>query len=69
MARSAEPVIIKRYGGKRLYNPDLGAYVTLADLAHMVEDDEELAVIEAGTGEDITGSVLRQIIRARGRYG
>ena len=57
MARSAEPVTIKRYGGERLYNPILGAY------------DDEFVVAEARTGEGITRSALRQIIRARGRHG
>ena len=69
MARSAEPVTIKRYGGGRLYNPVLGACCTLEELANMVEDDDEFVVAEASTGEDITRSVLRQIIRARCRHG
>jgi polyhydroxyalkanoate synthesis repressor PhaR len=69
MAQSADPVTIKRYGRRRLYNPVLAAYVTLDDLAVMVEDDEDFRVTEAETGEDITPIVLRQIISARGRHG
>ena len=59
------PVTIKRYANSRLYEPAAGRYLTLADLAQMVEDDEEFVVREAPTGEDITQSILRQIILER----
>src|SRR6267154_2669217 len=62
MAITAYPVLIKRYEGRRLYQPDAGTYLTLDDLAAMVEDDEAFTVREAATGEDITRSVLTQII-------
>ena len=65
MAPIPHPVVIKVYGNRRLYRPDAGIYVTLDDLAAMVEDDEEFAVCEARTGEDITPSILKQIIRKR----
>ena len=42
---------------------------TLGDLAHLVEDDEDFVVTEAETGEDITRSVLKQIIVERRRHG
>ena len=58
----SEPVLIKRYDGRRLYRPDAGTYLTLDDLAVMVEDDEAFAVREAATGKDITPSILKQII-------
>jgi polyhydroxyalkanoate synthesis regulator protein len=45
--------------------PDMGVYVTLDDLAAMIEDDEDFAVCEARTGEDITPSILKLIIRKR----
>jgi polyhydroxyalkanoate synthesis regulator protein len=64
-----DPVLIKRYDGRRLYRPDVGAYLTLDDLAAMVDDDETFAVREAGTGEDITPSILKQIIRKRAFHG
>ncbi len=54
---------------KRLYDPAAGAYLTLDDLALLAEDDEDFAVTEAETGEDITGSVLKQIIVERRRHG
>jgi polyhydroxyalkanoate synthesis regulator protein len=58
----SDPVLIKRYDARRLYRPDAGTYLTLDDLAVMVEDDEAFAVREAATGEDITPSILKQII-------
>jgi polyhydroxyalkanoate synthesis repressor PhaR len=64
-----EPVTIKRYAGRRLYHPGLGVYLTVDDLAAMVEDDEDFVVREAETGEDITRSVLKQIIVERGNHG
>jgi polyhydroxyalkanoate synthesis repressor PhaR len=57
-----DPVLIKKYPNHRLYRPDAGRYLTLDDLAAMVEDDETFAVREAATGEDITPSILKQII-------
>ena len=69
MAPSPQPVVIKVYGNRRLYRPDAGAYVTLDDLAAMVEDDEAFAVIAADSGTDITSSILQQIIRKRALHG
>ena len=59
----SEPVPIKRYANRRLYQPDACRYVTLDDLATMVEDDTAFTVREAATGEDITPSILQQITR------
>ncbi len=58
----SQPVLIKRYDGRRLYRPDAGTYLTLDDLVAMVEDDTAFAVREAATGEDIAPSILKQII-------
>jgi polyhydroxyalkanoate synthesis regulator protein len=69
MAPSPQSVVIKLYGNRRLYRPDAGAYVTLDDLAAMVEDDEEFAVIEAGSGIDLTSSIRQHIIRKRALHG
>ncbi len=66
---AAEPVVIKRYAGRRLYVPNLGAYLSINDLAAMVEDDEDFLVTDAATGADITRSVLKQIIIERGSHG
>jgi polyhydroxyalkanoate synthesis repressor PhaR len=69
MATSEQPVIIKKYPNRRLYRPAAGAYVTLDDLTAMVEDDEDFVVLEAKTGEDVTPSILKQIIRQRVFHG
>lgn len=57
-----EPVTIKKYANRRLYNTGTSTYVTLEDLAAMVKDGEDFVVFDAKTGEDITRSVLAQII-------
>lgn len=62
MAKSAEPVTIKKYANRRLYNTGTSTYVTLEDLATMVKDGEDFLVYDAKSGEDITRSVLAQII-------
>jgi polyhydroxyalkanoate synthesis repressor PhaR len=69
MTQAGQPITIKRYAGRRLYHAAIGSYLTLDDLAAMVEDDEEFVVREAETGADITRSVLKQIIVERGRHG
>jgi polyhydroxyalkanoate synthesis repressor PhaR len=66
VARDAEqdsrPVIIKKYANRRLYNTDTSTYVTLEDLAEMVRSERDFVVYDAKTGEDLTHSVLTQII-------
>ncbi|MBX9841367.1 MAG: polyhydroxyalkanoate synthesis repressor PhaR [Xanthobacteraceae bacterium] len=62
MAKSEEPVIIKKYANRRLYNTGTSTYVTLEDLAGMVKAGEDFVVYDAKTNEDITRSVLTQII-------
>jgi polyhydroxyalkanoate synthesis repressor PhaR len=69
MPGPAEPVTIKQYPNWRLYQPAAGRYVTLEDLACMVEDDEAFVVYEAKTGEDVTPSILKQIIFERAKHG
>ncbi len=59
---SAEPVTIKKYANRRLYNTATSSYVTLDHLCQMVKDGEDFVVFDAKTGEDITRSVLTQII-------
>jgi polyhydroxyalkanoate synthesis repressor PhaR len=62
MAQSEEPVTIKKYANRRLYNTGTSTYVTLEDLASMVKAGENFVVYDAKSGEDITRSVLAQII-------
>jgi polyhydroxyalkanoate synthesis repressor PhaR len=57
-----KPVVIKKYANRRLYNTATSSYVTLDHLCQMVKDDIDFAVYDAKTGEDITRSVLTQII-------
>ena len=62
MAAKDDPVIIKKYANRRLYNTGTSTYVTLEDLAEMVKKGEEFTVQDAKSGEDITHAVLTQII-------
>jgi len=57
-----EPVTIKKYANRRLYNTATSSYVTLDHLADMVRQNQDFVVIDAKTSEDITRSVLTQII-------
>jgi polyhydroxyalkanoate synthesis repressor PhaR len=59
---TSTPTTIKKYANRRLYNTASSAYVTLADLAKMVKAGEDFIVYDAKTNEDITRSVLTQII-------
>ncbi|MFC0386470.1 polyhydroxyalkanoate synthesis repressor PhaR [Muricoccus vinaceus] len=56
------PVVVKKYANRRLYNTETSSYVTLEDLAGMVRQKRDFTVSDAKTGEDITRSVLTQII-------
>ena len=56
------PITIKKYANRRLYNTATSSYVTLDHLCQMVKDDIDFAVYDAKSGEDITRSVLTQII-------
>ncbi len=62
MANDKQPITIKKYANRRLYNTGTSAYVTLEDLANMVKKGEDFVVYDAKTGEEITRSVLTQII-------
>ncbi|MDF1585719.1 polyhydroxyalkanoate synthesis repressor PhaR [Marinimicrococcus flavescens] len=54
--------VVKKYANRRLYNTATSCYVTLEELCHMVRNGEEFVVYDAKSGEDITRSVLTQII-------
>lgn len=62
MPAKDDPVVIKKYANRRLYNTGTSTYVTLEDLAEMVKRGEEFTVQDAKSGEDITHPVLTQII-------
>ncbi len=57
-----DPIVIKKYANRRLYNTEKSSYVTLDDLAGMVRQGQDFVVKDAKSGEDITRSVLAQII-------
>ncbi|MBL4807637.1 MAG: polyhydroxyalkanoate synthesis repressor PhaR [Rhodobacteraceae bacterium] len=59
---STDPVVIKKYANRRLYNTQKSSYVTLDDLAQMVRDGQDFVVKDAKSGDDITRTVLTQII-------
>jgi polyhydroxyalkanoate synthesis repressor PhaR len=57
-----QPTVIKKYANRRLYHTGTSTYVTLEDLAGMVRQGEDFVVFDAKSGEEITRSVLTQII-------
>jgi polyhydroxyalkanoate synthesis repressor PhaR len=57
-----QPVVVKKYANRRLYNTESSSYVTLDDLAGMVRQGRDFIVFDAKSGDDITRSVLTQII-------
>jgi polyhydroxyalkanoate synthesis repressor PhaR len=57
-----KPVVVKKYANRRLYNTATSSYVTLDDLAKMIKEGGDFVAHDAKTGEDITRSVLTQII-------
>jgi polyhydroxyalkanoate synthesis repressor PhaR len=67
--RPTRPTLIKRYAGCRLYHPAACAYITLDDLAIMVEDGADFTVLDAGAGTDVTPSILKQMIHKRALHG
>lgn len=61
-ANTSDVTVIKKYANRRLYNTSSSSYVTLDDLSSMVKAGEEFVVRDAKSGDDITRSVLTQII-------
>lgn len=62
MTKESEQTVIKKYANRRLYNTGTSTYVTLEDLSEMVKAEDDFVVYDAKTGDDITRSVLTQII-------
>lgn len=58
----ADPVIIKKYANRRLYNTESSSYITLDDLSRMTRDGIDFQVVDAKSGNDITHQILTQII-------
>lgn len=57
-----DPVIIKKYANRRLYDTSTSSYVTLEHLARLIREGQDFVVQDAKSGEDLTRSVLTQII-------
>jgi polyhydroxyalkanoate synthesis repressor PhaR len=57
-----DPIIIKKYANRRLYDTESSSYITLERLAELVRQKREFKVIDAKSGDDITRQVLAQII-------
>ena len=62
MAESGEPLLIKRYASRRLYNTETSDYVTLEDIAGFIRDGREVQIVDLKTGDDLTRQYLLQII-------
>lgn len=61
-AQPGDKVTIKKYANRRLYNTSSSSYITLDDLAAMTRENVEFEVVDAKSGDDITHSILTQII-------
>ncbi|MFO0043418.1 MAG: polyhydroxyalkanoate synthesis repressor PhaR [Pseudomonadota bacterium] len=61
--------VIKKYPNRRLYDTEISSYITIEDVRQLVIDGETFEVLDAKTGEDITRSVLLQIIAEHEEHG
>lgn len=66
---TGDKIIIKKYANRRLYNTSSSSYITLEDLAKMVRENVDFVVIDAKSGDDITHSILTQIIMDEEAHG
>ncbi|MBF9051323.1 polyhydroxyalkanoate synthesis repressor PhaR [Roseobacter sp. HKCCD9010] len=62
MAKDAEPLLIKRYASRRLYNTETSDYVTLEDIAGFIRDGREVKIVDLKSGDELTRQYLLQII-------
>ncbi|UWQ15466.1 polyhydroxyalkanoate synthesis repressor PhaR [Aliiroseovarius sp. M344] len=62
MAQKQEPLLIKRYASRRLYNTETSDYVTLDDIAGFIRDGREVQIIDLKSGDDLTRQYLLQIV-------
>jgi len=68
-AESKQPVVIKRYRNRRLYNARSGQYATLQNIADLMKQDEEIVVYDTDTGKNITRHVLIQVVLNQEKNG
>ncbi|MCK8462712.1 polyhydroxyalkanoate synthesis repressor PhaR [Aliiroseovarius sp. S1339] len=62
MPQKQEPLLIKRYASRRLYNTETSDYVTLEDIARFIRDGREVQIIDLKSGDDLTRQYLLQIV-------
>ncbi len=62
MSKTEEPLLIKRYASRRLYNTETSDYVTLDDIASFIRDGREVQIVDLKSGDDLTRQYLLQII-------
>lgn len=65
----SKPRIIKKYPNRRLYDTEVSSYIKLDDVRQLVLDHEDIQVVDAKTGDDLTRSVLLQIIAEHEEQG
>ncbi|HEX2531644.1 MAG TPA: polyhydroxyalkanoate synthesis repressor PhaR [Burkholderiaceae bacterium] len=61
-AKKISERLIKKYPNRRLYDTQTSSYITLTDVKQLVLDNEDFTVVDAKTNEDLTRSILLQII-------
>ena len=62
MAEDAQPLLIKRYASRRLYNTETSDYVTLDDISGFIRDGRQVQIVDLKSGDDLTRQYLLQII-------
>ncbi|GGL92572.1 polyhydroxyalkanoate synthesis repressor PhaR [Pseudooceanicola nanhaiensis] len=62
MAETEQPLLIKRYASRRLYNTETSDYVTLEDIASFIREGREVQIVDLKSGDDLTRQYLLQII-------
>ncbi len=61
-ASGSQPLLVKRYASRRLYNTETSDYVTLEDIAAVIREGREVQIVDLKTGDDLTRQYLLQII-------
>lgn len=61
--------LIKRYESRKLYDTEESRYVSLEELAEWIRAGQEIRVVDNGSGQDVTGATLTQLILEEGRGG
>lgn len=68
-AKNSADRLIKKYPNRRLYDTQTSSYITLTDVKQLVLDNEEFTVVDAKSGDDLTRSILLQIILEEESHG